>query len=184
MKPQGICPAIALCDPKYARNVSMIIRLASGYGIKQVWYSGNRVDPEDPSKNQVDPYTASRSGKKPRLPREERMKGYKEVELRQYEYFFDHFPDASPVAIELKPGAVQLQDFEHPENALYVFGPEDGGINKVVASHCHHFVVVPTHHCLNLATTVATVLWDRKIKRLWNGDEEHVSMTEMLKNDR
>lgn len=185
MKPQGICPAIALCNPKYARNVSMVIRLASGYGVKQVWYSGDRVDPNDPAKNLVDPYTESdRTSRKPRLPREERMRGYKEVELRQYDYFFDHFPNATPVAIELRPGAIQLQDYEHPENPLYVFGPEDGSLDQVIARHCHHFVVIPTHHCLNLATAVSTVLWDRKLKRLWSGAESFVPMSDMLVSDR
>jgi hypothetical protein len=33
----------------------------------------------------------------------------------------------TPVAVELRPDAESLVTFEHPEEALYVFGPEDGG---------------------------------------------------------
>ncbi len=183
-KPQGITPAIALCDPKYARNVSMIMRLASCYGIKQLWYSGDRVSLDDPGKNlDFDPRA---NGKRPkaRLPREERMKGYKEVELRQYDKFFDMFKGATPIAVELRPQAIPLHHFEHPKNALYVFGPEDGGIDQVTARHCHQFVVVPTRHCLNLATTVATILWDRKLKALMDGSEEDLPMSEVLNEPR
>jgi hypothetical protein len=35
-------------------------------------------------------------------------------------------------------------------------------------------VVVPVRHCMNLATTVATVLWDRRLKRLQAGLPEEV----------
>lgn len=186
MKPQGITPSIALINPQYARNVAMAIRLASCYGLKQVWYSGDRVDPNDPSKNVDFPIDQAHAklSKKPRLPREERMRGYKEVELRQHEYIFEHFKGAVPVAVELRPHATKLHDFQHPENALYVFGPEDGGIDKVTAGYCHHFVVIPTHHCLNLATAIATILWDRKLKRIWAGEEDDLPMTELLKEDR
>jgi tRNA(Leu) C34 or U34 (ribose-2'-O)-methylase TrmL len=183
MPAKGITPAIALCNPKYARNVSMIVRLASCYGIKQVWFSGDRVSLDDPSKN-VDYAEKVKSRPKNRLPREERMKGYSEVELRQYDYFFDHFPDAVPVAVELRPHATRLHLFEHPENALYVFGPEDGSLNRLIATRCHQFVVVPTRHCLNLATTVATILWDRHFKRLMNGEDPDRTMDELLVNDR
>ena len=41
--PTGRAPAIVLADPKYAHNVGMVIRLASCYGIGQVWYTGERV---------------------------------------------------------------------------------------------------------------------------------------------
>ena len=36
---------------------------------------------------------------------------------------------AVPVAVELVPGAEDITWFEHPENAAYVFGPEDGTLD-------------------------------------------------------
>jgi len=148
----GNCPALALVNPKYPNNVGTVVRLASCYGVRQVWFTGERVS-LNPAKGE-------------RLPREERMKGYKDVQIIHYEYFFDQFPsDTVPVAVEVRAGSEPLHSFEHPDHALYVFGPEDGSIPSVLLGHCHRFLVIPTRHCLNLATAVATVLWDREHKR-------------------
>ena len=153
--PQGVTPAIALLNPKYADNVAKAVRLASCYGLAQVWFSGDRV--------RLDPHG------KQRLPREERMKGYLDVQLRQHDYIFDQFRDATPVAVEVRENSESLFEFEHPDDAIYVFGPEDGSIAKSALAHCHRFVIIPTRHCLNLATAVATVLWDRQYKRYLAG---------------
>lgn len=40
---------------------------------------------------------------------------------------------------------------------------------KALLCHCHRFVVIPTRHCLNLVTAVATVLRDREVKRWRDG---------------
>ena len=99
------------------------------------------------------------------------MKGYQDVELIHYDPFFDQFPAGTvPVAVEVRANAEPLFSFEHPEAALYVFGPEDGSIPKPLLAHCHRFLVIPTRHCLNLATAVATVLWDRDYKRWLQGE--------------
>ena len=45
-------------------------------------------------------------------------------------------------------------------------------VSKALLGHCHRFVVIPTRHCLNLATAVATVLWDREYKRWLSGKAE------------
>jgi tRNA(Leu) C34 or U34 (ribose-2'-O)-methylase TrmL len=159
----GRTPAVALVNPKYPQNVGMVVRLASCYGLRQVWFTGDRVS-LDPARGQ-------------RLPREERMKGYKDVQMIHYDYFFGRFPaDTTPVAVEVRASAEPLHSFVHPDNALYVFGPEDGSIPKALLSHCHRFLVIPTRHCLNLATAVATVLWDREHKR-WRDGKIDMPMT-------
>jgi tRNA(Leu) C34 or U34 (ribose-2'-O)-methylase TrmL len=61
--------------------------------------------------------------------------------------------------------------FEHPADATYVFGPEDGNVPKGALSVCHRFVSIPSHHCLNLAAAVYTVLYDRVVKR-WAHHQE------------
>jgi tRNA(Leu) C34 or U34 (ribose-2'-O)-methylase TrmL len=155
----GETPAIALANPKYPHNVGMVVRLASCYGLRQVWFTGDRVS--------LNPVRGER------LPREERMKGYKDVQMIHYEQFFDQFPaDTVPVAVEVRANSEPLHSFEHPENALYLFGPEDGSIPPALLPHCHRFLVIPTRHCLNLATAVATVLWDREYKRWLAGKVE------------
>ena len=154
--PLGRPPAIVLIDPKYAHNVGMVVRLASCYGLKQVWFTGERVSLDISYRK--------------RLPREERMKGYADVEIINYDYPFEQFEDVVPVAVEVRKNSESLHGFEHPPNAVYVFGPEDGSVAKPHIGHCHRFVVIPTKHCLNLATAVATVLWDRQYKG-WLGGE-------------
>ena len=157
--PKGETPSIFLIDPKFAHNVGMVVRLASCYGFKQVWFTGDRVRLE--------------LEKKKRLPREERMKGYKDVQMVSYDRPFDQFlngPEVwagrygTPVAVEVRDNSERLDQFEHPSDAIYVFGPEDGSIHQSVLAQCHRFVIIPTRHCLNLATAVATVLYDRAKK--------------------
>lgn len=168
-KKSGISPAVALVNPKTAVNVGMVVRAASCFGMKQVWYTGNRFKLEEGE----------------RLPREERMRGYAEVELRQFDYFFDEFEkDVVPVAIELQPNAELLPQFDHPEKALYVFGPEDGGLTQIVRKHCHRFVVIPTAHCTNLAAAVYIVLYDRMVKRQQTGRDPILPIKDILKEER
>lgn len=169
-KPNGVTPAIGLINPKYAHNVGAAVRAASCFGINQVWYTGNRVSCE--------------AEKGQRLPREERMKGYKDVDLIQFDYIFDQFDNCTPIAIEVSPNAEQLPDFEHPENPLYIFGPEDGSIPQVTRKHCHRFVIIPTRHCTNLAAAVYLVLYDRQLKRHLNGIERLPATAEVLDEPR
>lgn len=165
-KPYGKAPAVLLTNPKYPRNVGAIIRAASCFGVGQVWFSGNRVKLDGSQ----------------RLPREERMRGYGNVELIQNDYPYDQFaPSVTPVAIELTPNAETLTEFVHPENALYVFGPEDGSIPSVSMRHCHRFVAIPTFHCTNLAAAVYLVLYDRLLKRRQLGLEPIISAPQMIK---
>ncbi len=71
---------------------------------------------------------------------------------------------AVPVAIELIEGAQDLRSYEHPANAFYIFGPEDGTLGKNTLSWCRDVVYIPTRHCMNLAATVNVVLYDRLTK--------------------
>lgn len=149
----GKVPSIVLQNPHFAHNVSMVTRLASCFGIEQVWFTGNRV--------KVD------LEQRKRMPREERMKGYSDVEIINHELPLEQFPPGTvPVAVEVRPNSERLQDFQHPENAVYVFGPEDSSIHAGTLTYCHRFVVIPTRHgyCLNLATAVSILLWDRMVK--------------------
>lgn len=164
MKKEGIAPAIALVNPKFPHNVGAAIRAASCFGFKQVWFTGNRV---------------SLDSSKKRIPREERMKGYKDVELRNFDYFFEQFDkDVTPVAVEIRPNSESLPDFIHPKNPLYVFGPEDGSLGSVQARHCHRFVTIPTLHCVNLAAAVYLVLYDWYCKRVAEGEMEPIILDE------
>ena len=148
-------PAIVLHMPKYPHNVGQVVRLASAYGIAQVWYSGERI----------------RAALGERLPREERMRRYEDVALINHPDPLGRLsaavPGACPVAVELRPGSESLVDFVHPDGdspPVYVFGPEDGSLPGPIVKRCHRFVVILSFECLNLATSVATVLYDRMAK--------------------
>lgn len=148
-------PAIVLHMPKYPHNVGQVVRLASAFGIGQVWYSGERI----------------REALGARLPREERMRRYEDVALVNHPdplaRLCSAVPGACPVAVELRPGSESLVDFIHPDGdspPIYVFGPEDGSLPGPVVKRCHRFVVIPSYECLNLATSVAAILYDRMAK--------------------
>ena len=112
------------------------------------------------------------------------MKGYKDVDLIQFDYFLEQFENCTPVAIEITPTSEVLTTFEHPENPLYIFGPEDGSIPQVIKQHCHRFVVIPTKHCTNLSAAIYIVLYDRLMKRQMKGLEPIIPACDMLNEDR
>jgi hypothetical protein len=77
-----------------------------------------------------------------------------------------------PVAVEVRKNSESLPHFEHPEQAVYVFGPEDGSLPSWVLGHCHRFLVVPGRHCLNLAGAATLVLYKRWEARYGLGLED------------
>jgi tRNA(Leu) C34 or U34 (ribose-2'-O)-methylase TrmL len=119
----GIAPAVLLVGPKYPHNVGAAVRAASCYGIGQVWFTGDRVQLV--------------GERRQRLPREERMRGYQEVQLCHADQPFGAFNNtAVPVAVELRHNAEPLISFTHPHRAVYVFGPEDGSLDRAVLGLC------------------------------------------------
>lgn len=165
-------PGVLLYNPRDPHNVGNALRACSCWGMNQLWFTGDRVI------DQLDGLS--------RLPREERMKGYKEVEVihnDQYWKAFDNI-DVTPVAIEVRPNSENLVHFEHPENALYVFGPEDGSLSSSVLNWCHRFVTIPTAHCLNLAAAVNVMLYDRRLKAIQSGKDARHGSQEFLEEHR
>lgn len=156
-------PAIILHNPKYPHNVGAAVRAASCFGSNLIVFTGERVSLEP------------KGIKGYRLPREERMKGYKDVQLVNDDYPFNRFDkNVTPVAVELRDNAEQLPFFEHPENAVYVFGPEDGSIPQIMLKHCHRFLVIPSKHCVNLAAAVYITLYDRAAKLMMKSQKEYL----------
>lgn len=135
---------IALCNPKFANNMGDVVRAAACLNASKVWYSGSRIQFGD------------------RIPREIRL--YKEVELINEDYFVDK-SGLTPVAVELLPGAQDIRNFQHPPEALYIFGPEDGSIPKSIRRLCHSFIQIPTNYCVSLPAAVHLTLYDRMIKQ-------------------
>jgi len=115
-----------------------------------------------------------------RLPREERMKGYKSVRFANHQRPFESFGDFTPVCVEVYEQSEPLTTFEHPEDGVYVFGPEDGNVPQVIRRLCHRFVHIPSHFCLNLSAAVNVVLAHRLMSRQLIGKEPMLPLREML----
>jgi tRNA(Leu) C34 or U34 (ribose-2'-O)-methylase TrmL len=164
---QAVAPAIVLSDPRYPHNMGAAIRAASCFGVKQVWVTGQRV--------------AKKVWDGKRIPREERMKGFSDVDIVLEDKPFNYFPKgATPVAVELLPGSENLATFVHPENPIYVFGPEDGGVPSVARALCHRRIFIPTFHCTNLGAAVYLILYDRALKRMQAGLDPVLTIKEQL----
>lgn len=152
---------VLLIDPYHAYNVGNALRACALLGAETLGWTGERVPPME------------KWAPGARLPREERMKCYANTELK-------HYPNPksllswaasewTPVCVEISEQAEDLRDFVHPEKAIYVFGPEDGGVPKGVRNVCHRFVRIPAEDAdertpYNLAFAVGTVLYDRMFK--------------------
>ena len=169
--PMGVTPAVILENPKHAHNVAKTLRLCSCFGLKQLWWTGDRVQ------------LADYQGKGKRLPREERMKGYKDVELVQFDRPSDHFKsrefrECTVVGVELTENAIPLDWMPHCVSPVFVFGPEDGSIGKVSRSFCHYMVTIPVRHCLNLATAVGITLWHWHMTQMKAGTRLSLDLAE------
>ncbi len=137
---------IALINPKTVSNVGAVMRAAGCYRVDAVIYSGTRYDRA--AKMQTDT-----KDRRQTIP----LTGVDDL-------FANISANTRVVCVELAEGAIPLPEYQHPENALYVFGPEDGTINQAIIDRADAVVYVPTVGCMNLAATVNVVLYDRLAK--------------------
>lgn len=140
--------AIGLVNPKSPENVGMVMRAAGCYEAQQVFYSGVRY-------NRARQFFTDTNNAQQKIP----LQHAEDLLLAAP-------PGASIVAVELIEGATPLVYFEHPPQAYYIFGPEDGSLSQALLDGCDHVVYIPTIGCMNLAATVNVVLYDRLAKRL------------------
>ena len=137
---------IGLVNPKSPTNVGSVLRAAGCYGAQKVLYTGERFDRA--IKFQTD--TKDRIQTTP---------------LEKVDGFIDKLSlNTEIVCVDLIEGAIALPQFDHPANALYIFGPEDSSLSQELVDKAHHRVYVPTIGCMNLAASVNVVLYDRQVK--------------------
>ena len=93
------------------------------------------------------------------------MRSYRHIPVIKSKRLLEAVPEgASIVAIELCEDAETLMDFQHPERACYIFGPENGSVSPEILERADHKVMIPTMASLNLGMTVNIVLYDRFAK--------------------
>ncbi|OEF24229.1 RNA methyltransferase [Vibrio rumoiensis] len=146
---------IGLTNPKSPSNVGAVMRASGCYRVDAVRYTGVRYDKA--AKFHTDTKSVARHIPLDRV--DDMLVGLE--------------PETKIVCVELAEGAIPLPEFQHPEKALYVFGPEDGSIEQSVVSKADAVVYVPTVGCMNLAATVNVLLYDRlaKTSNVEAGDE-------------
>ena len=83
-------------------------------------------------------------------------------EFATIEALFGTLPfGCQPIAIEITETARFLQDYHHPDRAMYILGPEDGSLGDSVLKRCVSVLRIPTSHCLNVAVAGSIVMYDR-----------------------
>lgn len=138
--------SIGLTNPKSPTNVGAVMRAAGCYEVDAVFYTGERYDRG--VKLHTDTKAVSQN-----IP----LTGVTSLLECVHE-------QARIVCVELVEGATPLPEFQHPDNVIYIFGPEDGTISQDVIDRADEVVYVPTIGCMNLAATVNVVLYDRLAK--------------------
>jgi len=138
-----------LSNPKSPENVASVMRAAGNYRVDSVFYTGERY------------LRALRLN--PTMQNLSRKVG-NNVLLSAVNQFSADSDDMKIVCVELVENALPLPDFQHPDSAYYIFGPEDGTISQAVIDKADAVVYVPTNGCMNLAATANVVLYDRLAK--------------------
>jgi tRNA G18 (ribose-2'-O)-methylase SpoU len=63
----------------------------------------------------------------------------------------------SLVAVELVEGATDLPSFRHPQQAVYVLGPEMGSVSPEMQARCDYTIKIPMKFCVNVGVAGALV---------------------------
>ncbi len=139
-----VSAGIGLSNPKTPANVGSALRAAGCYGASMVAMTGQR-------------YRAAGT---------DVAKMHRHIPLLEVDDLQLVIPHGwVPVAVEILPQSVSLFEYQHPQSAFYVFGPEDGTLGAATLKWCRDVIHIPTNGCLNLAMCVNTVLYDRAAKQ-------------------
>lgn len=137
---------IGLTNPKSPTNVGGVMRAAGCYRADAVFYTGNRYE-------RAAQFHTDTQNVRQKIP------------LTGVDSLLDSVPeDTRIICVDLVEGATPLPEFQHPEKAFYIFGPEDSTIEQSVIDRADEVVYVPTVGCMNLAASVNVLLYDRLAK--------------------
>ena len=141
---------IGLINPKSPDNVSSIMRAAGNYQVDTIYYTGRRYK-----------RAVQHQGRTVDLSR----KVSNNVTVSGVNCLLDAVEKGMTiVCVELVINAIPLPEYQHPDNAFYIFGPEDGSIDQNIIDKADAVVYIPTIGCMNLAATVNVLLYDRLAK--------------------
>ena len=128
MKESKVC--IGLINPKSPDNVGAVMRSAGNFRADSVCYTGKRY-----------PLALQRNPAAPDM----RRKLSQDIPIYEVSCLIDSAPeDMKIVCVEFAENAIPLPEYQHPQNAFYIFGPNDkanrfapfGRIGNLVRSFC------------------------------------------------
>ena len=162
---------IGLVNPKSPDNVSSVMRSAGNFGVEEIFYTGSRYS------------RAIRLN--PNIPRMSRKVG-EDISLSGVECLIDNVPSGMKiVCVEFAENAIPLPAYQHPENAFYIFGPEDSSITQDIINQADDVVYVPTNGCMNLSATVNVLLYDRLAKSFTSSASVHdIENNDLIRQNR
>jgi tRNA(Leu) C34 or U34 (ribose-2'-O)-methylase TrmL len=159
MSENSVC--IGLSNPKSPTNVGAVMRAAGCYGVNKVIYTGTRYD------------------RAVKLNTDTKQVSNKIPLTQQRQLLDDKKSDVKVICVDLVEGAIPLPNFDHPQHAIYLFGPEDGTLSQQLINQADAVVYIPTIGCMNLAATVNVLLYDRLSK-----SEKFVTDNNLIKQSR
>jgi tRNA(Leu) C34 or U34 (ribose-2'-O)-methylase TrmL len=158
--------SIGLSKPKTPTNVAVVLRAAYCFNAKHVYFT-------------------DKDGRYNRAARfhTDTQKSEEKVSLSEVDNLADAVhDDYKLVCVELVEGATPLPQFNHPNKAFYVFGPEDGSLSQEIIDRADETVFIPTTGCLNVAMSVNIVLYDRISKYDQNFGDELIKKSRNFNN--
>lgn len=152
--------SIGLINPKSPDNVHAVMRAAGNFRVDSVFYTGSRY----PRALRLNPNAPDMS-----------RKVSEHIPLTQVESLLEAVAaNMKIVCVEFALNASALPEYEHPDDAFYIFGPEDGTIDQAIIDRAEAVVYVPTVGCMNLSASVNVLLYDRLIKSAQRYDSEEL----------
>lgn len=163
--------SIGLVNPKTPVNVQGIMRACGCYQVNDVFFTGRRYELAKKSgeaQYQVD--TKKAANRIPLTNVECLMAAKKE--------------NAKIICVDLVEGAIPLPEFVHPQNAIYIFGPEDGTIGQALVDQADAVVYMPTIGSMNLAASVNVLLYDRLAKEMMAQEQHELKGDHLIRQSR
>lgn len=134
---------IGIYKTKEKENVGTLWRSADNFGAAFIFTVGKRYQKQ-----------ASDTGK-----------AFRHIPLYEYPQFYDLVipKDCKLIGVEQTTGSKYINDYKHPERAVYILGAEDEGLPKEVLEVCDDVIQIDTPRCLNVATAGSIIMFHRSL---------------------
>ena len=138
--------AIGIENGKFSVNLGTLIRSAKLFNASFVFTIGKRYKKE-----------AS-----------DTMKAYRHLPILFFEdvqTFKNTLPkNTKIIGIEMTQDAIDIVNYVHPENAVYLLGSEDKGLSKEAMAICDEIIRINTRYSLDVSVAGSIIMYDRILK--------------------